>query len=99
MESKFTGTLLGLIGINILQFLLTLLTLVIGAPWAICLKQRWLADHTIIDGHRHRFDGTGGVLFGAYILWFLLVIATLGIYGFWLNVKLRKWMTAHTHHV
>lgn len=99
MESKFTGTLWALIGINILQFLLTFLTLGIGAPWAICMKQRWLADHTMIDGHRHRFDGTGGELFSAYLVWFLLVIITLGIYGLWLNVKLRKWMTAHTHHV
>ena len=99
MESKFTGSLIGLIGITILQYLLTILTLGIGAPWAMCLKQRWLADHTIIDGRRHRFDGTGGQLFGAYVLWFLLVIVTLGIYGLWLNIKLRKWMTAHTHMV
>ena len=98
MESKFTGTLAGLIGINIVQLLLTFFTLGIGAPWAMCIKQRWLAKHTVIDGRRHRFDGTGGQLFGKYILWFLLLIVTFGIYGFWLNINMHKWMTAHTHH-
>ena len=98
MESKFTGSLLGLIGINMLQFLLTFFTLGIGAPWAMCIKQRWIAKHTVIDGRRHRFDGTGGQLFGKYILWFLLLIVTLGIYGFWLNINMHKWMTQHTHH-
>ena len=38
MESKFTGGLLGLIGISILQWLLILVTLGLGVPWAICLK-------------------------------------------------------------
>ncbi len=99
MESKFTGSLLGLVGINILQFLLTFATLGIGAPWAVCIKQRWLAERTVIDGRKHRFDGTGSALFRRYMLWFLLVILTVGIYGFWLNISMRKWMTAHTHHV
>ena len=84
MESKFTGGLLGLIGIGILQFFLILFTLGIGAPWAVCLGQRWTAKHTIIDGHQLVFDGTGG---------------QLGIYGFWLNIKMQQWITKHTHMV
>ena len=40
-ESQFTGGLLGLIGINILQGLLIAFTLGCGAPWAICMKERW----------------------------------------------------------
>lgn len=51
MESKFTGGLLGLIGISILQFLITVLTLGLALPGAVCMKERWLAKHTIIDGH------------------------------------------------
>ena len=95
--SKFTGGLLGLIGINILQFLLVLVTLGFGAPWAICMKQRWIAKHTIIDGQPLVFDGTGGQLFGNYIKWFLLTLITLGIYGFWLDIKMKQWITKHTH--
>jgi uncharacterized membrane protein YjgN (DUF898 family) len=97
-ESRFTGGLLGLIGINLLQFLLIFITLGLGAPWAICIKERWIAKHTYIDGKRLVFDGTGAQLFGSYIKWFLLTLITLGIYGFWLDIKMKQWITKHTHH-
>ncbi len=98
MESKFTGGLLGLIGINFLQILLIAVTLGIAAPWAICIKERWIAKHTVIDGHQLVFDGTGGQLFGKYIVWMLLTVITLGIYGFWLDIKMKQWLVKHTHH-
>ncbi len=98
-ESRFTGGLLGLIGINILQGLLIGLTFGLAAPWAICMKQRWIARHTVIDGRQLIFDGTGSQLFGNYIKWFLLTIITLGIYGFWLDIKMKQWITKHTHMV
>ena len=96
-ESRFTGGLLGLIGIKILQGIIIGLTFGIAAPWAICLKQRWIARHTVIDGRQLIFDGTGGQLFGNYIKWFLLTIITVGIYGFWLDIKMKQWITKHTH--
>ena len=96
-ESKFDGGLLGMIGIGILQGLLVAITLGFGAPWAICMRERWIARHTVIDGRRLVFDGTGGQLFGNYIKWFLLTIITLGIYGFWLSIKMKQWVTKHTH--
>lgn len=99
MESKFAGGLLGLIGINILSGLLTLITLGIAYPWAVCIKERWLAKHTIYDGQQMVFDGNGGQLFGNYIKWFLLTIITVGIYSFWLGIKMRQWVVKHTHHV
>ena len=98
-ESRFTGGLLGLIGINILQGLIIALTLGIAAPWAICIKQRWIARHTVIDGRQLIFDGTGSQLFGNYIKWFFLTIITLGIYAFWLDIKMKQWITKHTHMV
>ncbi len=98
-ESKFTGGLLGLIGINLLVGFLTLITLSIALPWAICIKERWIAKHTYIDGKQLVFDGTGGQLFGSYIKWFLLTLITLGIYGFWLEIKMKQWLVKHTHTV
>jgi uncharacterized membrane protein YjgN (DUF898 family) len=98
MESKFTGRLIGLIGVNLLQWLLTCITFGIGVPWAVCIKQRWLARNTVIDGRRLTFDGTGGQLFGNYIKWLLLTIITCGIYSFWLSIKMQQWITKHTHH-
>ena len=96
-QSQFTGGLLGLIGINILQAFIITLTLGIGAPWAICLKERWIAKHTYIDGRQLAFDGTGTQLFGSYIKWFLLTIITFGIYAFWLEIKMKQWLVKHTH--
>ena len=97
MESKFTGGLLGMIGIGILQTIIIVFTLGLGAPWAICIKESWYVKHTVIDGRRLTFDGTGAKLFGNYIKWFLLCIVTLGIYSFWLNIKMKQWVTKHTH--
>ena len=97
MESKFTGSLLGLIGINILSKLMIILTLGIALPWALVLKYKWTTKHTVIDGNRLYFDGTAIQLFGSWIKWFLLTIITLGIYGFWVSLKLKNWETSHTH--
>ncbi|MBE6978222.1 MAG: DUF898 domain-containing protein [Ruminococcaceae bacterium] len=96
-RSEFTGGLLGLIGINLLQALLTIITLGLGVPAAICMKQRWIAKHTYIDGRQLVFDGKGSQLFGSYIKWFLLCIVTLGIYSFWLDIKMKQWVVKHTH--
>ena len=99
MESKFNGGLLGLIGVSILQALISIFTLGIGLPWAVCLKERWLAKHTTIDGKKLVFDGKGIQLFGMYIKWFLLCIITLGIYSLWVSLKLKAWVVSHTHMV
>ena len=97
MESKFSGGLLGMIGIGILQSIIVIFTLGIGVPWAVCLKEAWYAKHTTIDGKQLTFDGTGGQLFGNYIKWFLLCVITIGIYGFWLSIKMKQWVVKHTH--
>lgn len=96
-ESKFDGGLLGMIGINILTVIVTVITLGIGAPWATCMKARWEVSHTVIDGKRQYFDGTGLQLFGSYIKWFLLTLITFGIYSLWLSIKMKQWVTKHTH--
>lgn len=99
MESQFNGRLIQLIGVSILQALISVFTLGLGVPAAVCLKERWLAKHTIIDGKQLVFDGNGWQLFGQYIKWFLLTIVTLGIYSLWLGIKMKKWVVKHTHFV
>ena len=98
-ESYFDGGLLQLIGWRILGALVTIITLGICYPWAICMVYNWEVKHTVIDGKRLEFDGKAIQLFGNWIKWFFLTIITLGIYGFWLNIKLKKWITKHTHFV
>ena len=99
MESKFNGGLLGLIGISILQAIVSVFTLGIGVPWAVCIKERWVAKHTVIDGKQLKFDGNGGQLFGTYIKWFLLCIVTIGVYSLWIPIKMKAWTAKHTHFV
>lgn len=95
--SKFDGGLLGLIGINLLVAFLAGITLGIGTPWGVCIRERWIASHTVIDGKRLTFDGKGSQLFGNYIKWALLTIITLLIYSLWLWIKMKQWTVKHTH--
>ncbi len=94
--SYFDGGLAGLIGTNIVNFLLAFVTLSIGIPWCICRKQRWFAKHTFINGHQLQFTGTGASLVWQWIKWMLLSLITIGIYGLWVPIKLEKWTVSHT---
>ena len=97
MKSKFTGGLFGMVGLYAVQAIVVIVTLGFGLPWAVCMKEKWYARHTIIDGYRLTFDGTGFQLFGQYTKWLVLTFLTGGIYGFWLAIKLKQWITQHTH--
>ena len=93
MKSKFKGGLLGLIGVNILSFLITFCTIGLAAPWAVCIKYKWELNNTIIKGRRLKFVGSGSSLFLHYIKWWILTVITFGIYGFWLKIKMLQWKT------
>lgn len=95
--SYFDGRLLQLIGYKILGALITIFSLGILYPWAICFVKRWETIHTVVDGKRLSFNGNGAQLFGKYIIWFVLSIITLGIYSFWLKLSMVKWVTIHTY--
>ena len=97
MESKFTGTKRGLSWTKFVQMFLSVISLGIAIPWAVCRTERWMAKHTIIDGKQLKFDGTGGALFGQYIKWFLLTCITFGIYGSVVKLRMHQWVIAHTH--
>ena len=96
-NSYFDGGLLQLIGWKILGGLITMFTLGICYPWALCMIYDWETKHTVIDGRRLAFDGKAVQLFGNWIKWCLLTIITLGIYSFWLGIALEKWKVKHTY--
>lgn len=96
-NSYFDGGLLQLIGWKILGGLITMFTLGICYPWALCMIYDWQTKHTVIDGRRLAFDGKAVQLFGNWIKWCLLTIITLGIYSFWLGIALEKWKVKHTY--
>ena len=96
-KSYFDGGLLQLIGWKLLGGLVTICTLGICYPWAVCMVYNWEIKHTVVEGKRLEFNGTAMQLFGNWIKWLLLCIITLGIYSFWVAISIRKWKVKHTH--
>lgn len=94
-ESYFDGKLIGLIGVRILTFIVTIITLGFAYPAMYCFNKRWIYKHTVINGYRLKFTGKGAQLIGKYLLWTFLTIITIGIYSFWLPIKYQKWETKH----
>lgn len=95
-QSFFDGGLLSWIGWVILGAIVTIFSLGLLYPWALCMTYGWKINHTVINGHRMQFNGTGVGLFGHWIKWLLLMIITLGIYSFWVGIKLEDWKAKHT---
>jgi uncharacterized membrane protein YjgN (DUF898 family) len=96
-NSYFDGGLLQQIGWGILGSLITVCTLGICYPWALCMQYGWKINHTVIEGKRLKFDGSAVGLFGLWIKWLLLSIITVGIYSLWVRISLEKWKVKHTH--
>ena len=97
MNSYFDGKLLQLVGWYLLGSFITVATLGICYPWAVCLIYEWEIKHTFIEGRQLAFNGTAFNLFKHWIIWFLLTILTVGIYGFWVNISIKKWKVKHTY--
>lgn len=95
--SYFDGKLHQLIGYTLLGILVTVLTLGICYPWALCKQYGWRIRHTVVEGRRLAFDGKATQLIGKWLLWLLLCIVTLGIYSLWVGIALEKWRVKHTH--
>lgn len=96
-ESFFDGKTLQLIGINILSKIITIFSLGLLYPFAICLKLKWINKHTIINRKKLVFDGNGLQLWGKYLLWYILTIITFGIFSIWMPILMLKWKTKHIH--
>ncbi|MBN2176478.1 MAG: DUF898 family protein [Demequinaceae bacterium] len=76
----------------IAAYLITAVTLGLGAPIGIVLLAQWFAKNATLDGLPLEFTGNAGDLFGKWIGWWLLTIITLGIYAFWMYPKVIKWV-------
>ena len=92
---QFDGGAGSYLGVGILSALLSVVTFGLGVPWAVAMRYRWQAQHTLINGHRVEFTGSGGSLFGHYLKWWLLCLVTFGIYSFWVVPRLTRWVVEH----
>ncbi|WP_414839677.1 hypothetical protein [Carnobacterium sp. TMP28] len=95
-NSYFDGGLLSFIGWNLLGLAVTVLTLGICYPWALCMVYGWKINHTVVEGKRMKFIGSAVGLFGHWIKWFVLSIITFGLYSFWVSIKLEDWKARNT---
>lgn len=95
-NSTFNAGLLSWLWLQIWTWALTVFTLGIAYPWAMCAQYAWRIDNLTVNGYQMRFDGQGHQLIGMWIKWWLLTIVTLGIYGLWVPIKLIKWQATHT---
>lgn len=95
-KSYFDGGLFQLIGWSILGLIITIVTVGICYPWALCMIYNWEIKHTVIQGKRLQFTGTALGLFGLWIKWWFLMLITAGIYSFWVKISLKKWIVKHT---
>jgi len=95
-KSYFDGSLLSFIGWSILGFIITVFTLGICYPWALCMVYGWKINHTVIEGKRLKFSGSAISLFGNWIKWFFLCVITFGIYSLCLGIALEKWKVKNT---
>ena len=96
-ESVFTGSMFGLLGVDLATVLITGITLGLAYPWLHCWREAWFKSHTYINGRQLCFNGTGMQLIGNWLKWMLLSVITLGIYSLWLPIKIEQWTVKHTY--
>ncbi len=94
-NSYFDGGILGLLGTNILSFIVWFIPFV-GPAWSNIIKTKWLKEHTVCDSRRLVFNGSVGSLFVKYLLWGFLSIITFSIFAWFVPVKELRWETENT---
>lgn len=98
-DFEFTGGAGSFFVTAVLAWLVTVFTLGLGYPWALCMIERWKAENTCVEGRECVFRGTGLGLFGKWIKFWVLTVVTFGIYSFWIVPDLCAWKAKHTHFV
>jgi uncharacterized membrane protein YjgN (DUF898 family) len=95
--SRFGGTAIELFCVVILQYLMIIITLGFGTPWALCMRERWRTENMVIDGKQVVFEGKGRKLFWRYMWWSFLTLISLGFYAWKRAINVRDWMLDYTH--
>lgn len=93
---QFDGRARDFFFIGLAAFIISVITLGFGFPWAIVMVHKWRARHTLLEGKRLNFKGQGSALFGKYIIWYILTFITLGIYSIAVYPRFQKWIAENT---
>ena len=94
---EFHGSGLGFLGQYILSLILCIITFGLFIPWAYTTAQKWLCQHTTIDGRPLTFKGSGIGFFGEYLLIVFLTVITFGLYAPWGYCRFMRWQTRNTY--
>jgi len=94
---EFDGEGLSFLWLMIWTSILTVLTLSFFSPWAYVIRQKWIAEHTTINGKRLTFRGTGGGLLGTWFVVMLLCLITFGIYLPWGFCRIKRWQISNLY--
>ncbi len=87
----FDGGAATFAGIWLLGVVVTVCTLGLGLPFAVVLKERWRAQHTLIEGRRLVFTGSALGLLLRWVVWEALIVVTLGVYLLWVIPRMTRW--------
>ena len=96
-DSYFDGAGPEYFGYGSFSSLLSIITCLIGYPWAVSFRLRWEKRCTVIARNRYFYDGSGMGLLGTYLLCGLLSVITCGIYVPWAYCRIMRYLTNHTH--
>lgn len=88
---SFLGKGMDLFKIQIVNFILTVVTLGFYYPWAKAKKLQYLYSNATFEDHPFAFTGTGKEMFKGYIKAFLFFIIAFGIY-FFLTLQQMEWI-------
>lgn len=98
-KSFYNGDILSNVFFTVLGLIIRAATLDIAAPIVICMRLRWRAEHTYINGRRMYFCGETLDLMRRNTIWVLLSIVTFGIYIPFKMYNMKRWETEHLHFV
>lgn len=95
-KSRFSGFWFTYWGHRLLGLVVTIFTLGLGAFWAECHMERWMASKTVLDGYQLSFEGRAIQYFGRWLWMWILTVLTLGIYSIWKDLDICRWRVKHT---
>lgn len=94
-ESSYDGKVGAKFGFKILGFLAGVFTFGLAKTFVICKREKYFANHTLINGAPIYFDGTGFGLLKKQALWGALTVATFGVFALWKDQQRRQWICSN----
>lgn len=93
-ESYYDGKIIPLFLYKLLGSIAGIFTLGLAKSFFVCEREKYICEHTVIDGTNVTFNGSGMALLKKQVLWIALTVATCGVYAIWRDVQFMQWMAS-----